>query len=63
MFLKRNAIENYIFLVQGNVQVVRNFMFNYLCRTKVNLENDCNFYSACSNPPIVKSYAALLAGG
>ena len=30
--------------------------------TKVNLENDGDLYSACSNPTIVKSHAVLLAG-
>ena len=32
-------------------------------QTKVDVENDGNLHSASSNPTIVKSYAALLAGG
>jgi hypothetical protein len=31
--------------------------------TEVDLENEYDHYSACSNPTSAKSYAALLAGG
>ena len=34
----------------------------YSFLTKVNLENDSELYSACSDPTIVESSAALLAG-
>ena len=50
-------------LTSQKIEFARHKWNLILFSAKVNCESDGDLYSACSNPTIVESHAALLSGG